>query len=132
MLEHKPFPLVTVHDEFKAHANNINQVRWHYKEILAEIADSNVLDCWVNPTSSESQISQAPVRALGESLPEQAHCWVCSFFIDNHRPVSPNQKQQHDHGTNQHGCVQPARQWPATPLLTLTIPAFRPSTPAPR
>lgn len=44
MLEYKPFPLVTVHDEFKAHANNINSVRWQYKEILAEIADSNVLD----------------------------------------------------------------------------------------
>ena len=31
-------------DEFKAHANNINHVRWQYREILAEIADSNVLD----------------------------------------------------------------------------------------
>ena len=44
MLEYKPFPLVTVHDEFKAHANNINMVRWQYKEILAELADGNVLD----------------------------------------------------------------------------------------
>lgn len=44
MLQYKPFPLVTVHDEFKAHANNINWVRWQYKEILAELADSNVLD----------------------------------------------------------------------------------------
>jgi hypothetical protein len=44
MVDHKSFPLVTVHDEFKAHANNINQVRRHYREILAEIADSNVLD----------------------------------------------------------------------------------------
>lgn len=44
MLQHRPFPLVTVHDEFKAHANNVNWVRWHYREILAEIADSNVLD----------------------------------------------------------------------------------------
>lgn len=44
MLQYKPFPLVTVHDEFKAHANNINHVRYQYKEILAEIADSNVLD----------------------------------------------------------------------------------------
>lgn len=44
MLEHKPFPLVTVHDEFKAHANNVDSVRRHYREILAEIADSNVLD----------------------------------------------------------------------------------------
>jgi len=44
MIQYNPFPLVTVHDEFKAHANNINWVRWQYKEILAEIADSNVLD----------------------------------------------------------------------------------------
>jgi hypothetical protein len=44
MLKHKPFPLVTVHDEFKAHPNNVNQVRWHYKEILADIADSYLLD----------------------------------------------------------------------------------------
>ena len=44
MLSHKPFPLVTVHDDFKAHPNNINQVCQHYREIMAEIADSNVLD----------------------------------------------------------------------------------------
>lgn len=44
MLQHPPFELVTVHDEFKAHANNMNQVRWMYREILAEIADSEVLD----------------------------------------------------------------------------------------
>ncbi len=44
MLNYRPFPLVTVHDEFKAHANNINHVRYQYKEILAEIADSMVLD----------------------------------------------------------------------------------------
>ena len=44
MLQHPPFELVTVHDEFKAHPNNLNQVRWMYREIMAEIADSNVLD----------------------------------------------------------------------------------------
>ena len=44
MLQYQPFELVTVHDEFKAHANNINWVRWQYKEILADIADTNVLD----------------------------------------------------------------------------------------
>lgn len=44
MLQYPPFELVTVHDEFKAHPNNINWVRWQYKEILADIADSNVLD----------------------------------------------------------------------------------------
>lgn len=44
MLQHNPFELVTIHDEFKAHANNVNWVRWHYAEILAEIAASNLLD----------------------------------------------------------------------------------------
>jgi len=44
MLQYQPFELVTVHDEFKAHANNMNHVRWQYKEIMAEIAESNVLD----------------------------------------------------------------------------------------
>ena len=43
VLSHKSFPLVCVHDEFKAHANNINRVRYWYKEILAELAGSNVL-----------------------------------------------------------------------------------------
>lgn len=44
MLQYKPFELVTVHDEFKAHPNNLNWVRWQYRQILAEIADSNLLD----------------------------------------------------------------------------------------
>jgi len=44
MLQYQPFELVTIHDEFKAHPNNINWVRWQYKEILADIADSFLLD----------------------------------------------------------------------------------------
>lgn len=44
MLRYQPFEIVTIHDDFKAHANNINHVRYQYKEILAEIADSNLID----------------------------------------------------------------------------------------
>lgn len=44
MLQYKPFELVSIHDQFNAHANNINWVRYQYKEILADIADSNLLD----------------------------------------------------------------------------------------
>lgn len=44
MLVYQPFELVTVHDEFKAHANNMNHVRWQYREIMAEIAESEVLN----------------------------------------------------------------------------------------
>jgi hypothetical protein len=42
-LQHKSFPLICIHDEFKAHANNINTVRQTYTDIMAEIADSNML-----------------------------------------------------------------------------------------
>jgi hypothetical protein len=44
MLEHKPFSIVSVHDEFKCHANNMNWLRKHYRSIMADIADSRVLD----------------------------------------------------------------------------------------
>jgi hypothetical protein len=44
MLQYEPFELVTIHDEFKSHPNNMNWVRWQYKEILAEIAESRLLD----------------------------------------------------------------------------------------
>jgi hypothetical protein len=43
MLEYKPFPVVTIHDSFAAHANNCNWVRHWYKELLAELADSEIL-----------------------------------------------------------------------------------------
>ena len=43
MLDHKPFPVVTVHDDFRAHPNNLNHLRKHYREVLADIADSELL-----------------------------------------------------------------------------------------
>lgn len=48
MIEHKPFELVTVHDEFKAHANKLNYVRGHYREILAQLAESEILSSILN------------------------------------------------------------------------------------
>ncbi len=43
MLTHDRFSIVTVHDDFRAHPNNMNSVRMHYRNILAELADSEVL-----------------------------------------------------------------------------------------
>ena len=43
MLEYKPFEIVTVHDDFRAHPNNLNQLRKHYRNILADLADSTIL-----------------------------------------------------------------------------------------
>ena len=43
-LQHKSFPCKSVHDEFLAHANNMNRVRQVYIDIFAELAESSVLD----------------------------------------------------------------------------------------
>jgi len=45
MLELGSFDLLTVHDCFKSHPNHCDAVRYWYKEICAEIADSNILQC---------------------------------------------------------------------------------------
>ncbi len=67
MLAYQPFELVTVHDEFRAHANNCNWVRWQYKEIMAEIAESDVLSDLL------TQITGVPgtFNKLSFNLPEQ-------------------------------------------------------------
>ncbi len=44
MVMYKPFPVICIHDAFRAHANNINHIRYWYKEMLADFADSNVME----------------------------------------------------------------------------------------
>lgn len=44
MLAHGSAPVLTVHDAFRAHANHCDTVRYWYKEIMAELAESNILE----------------------------------------------------------------------------------------
>lgn len=44
LLQHKPFPVMTVHDAFRVHPNNCNQLRYWYKEVLAELSESTLID----------------------------------------------------------------------------------------
>lgn len=44
MLEREPFEIVTVHDEFKCHANNCNWMRLTYAQIMADLARARVLE----------------------------------------------------------------------------------------
>jgi len=55
-LKHKSFPVVFIHDAFRAHPNNCNRVRQVYKDIMAEIAESNMLEFILN------QISSTPIK----------------------------------------------------------------------
>lgn len=43
MLSYKPFEVVTIHDEFKAHGNNLNYLRQQYINVMAQLADSELL-----------------------------------------------------------------------------------------
>lgn len=42
-LAHVSFELITVHDDYKCHPNHMNRTREEYKEILVEIAESNLM-----------------------------------------------------------------------------------------
>lgn len=43
VLTNNSFEIICVHDEIKAHANNMNIVRYWYKEFVAELADSHII-----------------------------------------------------------------------------------------
>ncbi|ENO7683835.1 DNA-directed RNA polymerase [Acinetobacter baumannii] len=42
--EYKPFQIESVHDAFMCHADNCNRMRYWYKEIMAEFAESTILE----------------------------------------------------------------------------------------
>jgi hypothetical protein len=73
MLQYKPFELVTIHDEFKAHPNNINWVRYQYKEILAELAESNLLDDLLSQLHGVPGTFKKLSNNLGELIRESAY-----------------------------------------------------------
>lgn len=43
-LDNKSFEVITIHDEFKCHANNVNRMRIVYAELFAELAESTIMD----------------------------------------------------------------------------------------
>ena len=44
VLSHEPFDVICIHDSFGSHPVHCNQLRFHYKEILAELSESTVID----------------------------------------------------------------------------------------
>ena len=59
-----PFPLICIHDCFKFHANHGNDVRQQYINILAELADSNIM----SSIASEVAGRHVPVNKLSNNL----------------------------------------------------------------
>lgn len=73
MLAYQPFPLVTVHDEFRASPNNMNHVRDQYRQIMAEIADSNVLDDLLSQLVGEPVTFNKLSFNLGDQIRKSAY-----------------------------------------------------------
>jgi hypothetical protein len=73
MLQYQPFELVTIHDEFKAHPNNINWVRYQYKEILADLADSYLLDDILSQLHGKPGMFPKLSQTLGDKIRESAY-----------------------------------------------------------
>lgn len=61
MLKLGSSPVLTVHDAFRAHPNHCDTVRYWYKEIMAELAESDILQFIV------SQITKKPVKYIKKS-----------------------------------------------------------------
>lgn len=53
VLTHEPFEVIPIHDSFACHPNHCNQLRFWYKEILAELADSTLLESILNQLSPQ-------------------------------------------------------------------------------
>lgn len=63
VLTHEPFDIICIHDQFQCHANHCNQMRFHYKEILAELSESTVIENICNQLYGD----EAPIDK-GESV----------------------------------------------------------------
>jgi hypothetical protein len=53
VLEYEPFPVLTIHDEFKCHPNHMNRLRFIYIEVLAEIAESRMLEYMIQQVRND-------------------------------------------------------------------------------
>lgn len=54
VLSYRAFPIVCVHDDFKCHPNHMNRLRYWYKEILAEIAEADLLGAILSQITGET------------------------------------------------------------------------------
>jgi len=66
MLVHNPFPVVTIHDEFKCGPNHMNHLRQHYINIFSELAESKLLD----DILSQLHGVQGTFHKLSNTLPQ--------------------------------------------------------------
>ncbi len=68
MLQYQPFEVVTVHDEFRVHANNCNHLRQQYINIFAELAESNIFSDILSQIYGQDVVFTKLSNNLGELI----------------------------------------------------------------
>lgn len=76
MQTHEPFPVVCIHDEFKTSPLNVNYLRMHYREILAELADGDVLNDIVGQITGRKSLIAKLSTTLGDKI-RQSNYALC-------------------------------------------------------
>lgn len=69
-LTHKPFEIITVHDDFKCSPVNCNQMRKVYADILGDLVDSTLVDDLLNQVYQDDKVIQklGNVKELAETV----------------------------------------------------------------
>lgn len=70
MREHAPFEVIPVHDQFGSSPNNMNHVRHHYANIVADLADSNILQDILKEITGDEIVVQKLSNNLGDIIRE--------------------------------------------------------------
>ena len=69
MLKHPPFDLITIHDSFACQPNHCNQLRYWYKELLAELHESTLLQHILRQLYNSPDLVYTPDRTdLGQYI----------------------------------------------------------------
>lgn len=52
-LSHESFSVLTIHDSFGAHPNHMGIIQNEYRELMAEIAESDMIECIIEDICGE-------------------------------------------------------------------------------
>lgn len=76
MLAYQPFEVVAIHDEFKCGPNHMNHLRKVYTDVLAELAESKILDWILSTIRKEECIFQKGSTTLAQQI-RQSNYALC-------------------------------------------------------
>lgn len=76
IVEHKPFTVETVHDAFMCLADNCDRMRYWYKEIMAEFAESTILDFIISTILNVEATYPKYTQDLGDKI-RQSNYAIC-------------------------------------------------------